>query len=645
MKKFYLSVVLLHVALMLRAQVSSDYAVMVSATISTAPANITLHWPLYATATDYTIYKKSKDATSWGGSLVVLAGDAMMYSDNAVIIDSTYEYKIVRTSSGGIEAEGYLSVAIELSVIDHRGKCLLVTDSTITSTMENELYRFMKDISGDGWSVERVNVARDQTVEHVRDMINSRADADEDIQCVVLFGRVPVPYSGDLYPDGHPDHEGAWPADGIYGDIDGNYTDDTQNITVAARPENWNVPGDGKYDQTQFKSRLELEVGRIDFYNMPSFTEGEAALLKQYLDKDHAYRNGEYHIAERGLVDDNFGAFAGEAFASNGWRNFAPMFGDANINEYDYLTTMRDSAYLWSYGCGGGWFQGASGVATTSDFVIDSMQNIFTMLFGSYFGDWDATDNFLRAPLASGLTLTNCWAGRPYWQFHHMVTGENIGYSARLSQNNTSTYMSNIFPHWVHIALMGDPTLRMHMVAPVENVSCSLSTGWPVTVGIDYTPSPDPQVIGYHVYRCNTEFGKYERITNDMINYSPFVDTAPMNGKNYYMVRAVTLKETPSGSYYNMSTGITDSISAVVTGIDDIAESDFIVYPNPADKQFELISPAAFFNTNYQMYDISGKNIQSGKITATEQMIDIHLLSAGVYFIRLEGITKKIVIQ
>jgi hypothetical protein len=31
----------------------------------------------------------------------------------------------------------------------------------------------------------------------------------------------------------------------------------------------------------------------------------------------------------------------------------------------------------------------------------------FTMLFGSYFGDWDSQDNFLRAPLAQGLTLTN----------------------------------------------------------------------------------------------------------------------------------------------------------------------------------------------------------------------------------------------
>jgi hypothetical protein len=34
------------------------------------------------------------------------------------------------------------------------------------------------------------------------------------------------------------------------------------------------------------------------------------------------------------------------------------------------------------------------------------------MVFGSYFGDWDSQDNFLRAPLASG-ALTSAWADGP----------------------------------------------------------------------------------------------------------------------------------------------------------------------------------------------------------------------------------------
>ena len=44
------------------------------------------------------------------------------------------------------------------------------------------------------------------------------------------FGHVPVPYSGDIVPDGHmPDHVGAWPCDGFYGDMDGTWTDNAVN--------------------------------------------------------------------------------------------------------------------------------------------------------------------------------------------------------------------------------------------------------------------------------------------------------------------------------------------------------------------------------------------------------------------------------
>ena len=78
------------------------------------------------------------------------------------------------------------------------------------------------------------------------------------------------------------------------------------------------------------------------------------------------------------------------------------------------------------------------GVGSTSDFAANDPQVVFTMLFGSYFGDWDSQDNFLRAALATPTyTLACVWAGRPYWYFHHMGLGETIGFSARVSQNNS----------------------------------------------------------------------------------------------------------------------------------------------------------------------------------------------------------------
>src|SRR6185503_3639869 len=98
------------------------------------------------------------------------------------------------------------------------------------------------------------------------------------VKSVFLFGHVPVPYSGQLNPDGHADHVGAWPADVYYGDIDGNWTDNSVNFTQSINTDAadaarlTNRPGDGKFDQTQIPSPVELEVGRVDLSNLPGRT-------------------------------------------------------------------------------------------------------------------------------------------------------------------------------------------------------------------------------------------------------------------------------------------------------------------------------------------------------------------------------------
>src|ERR1051326_4400911 len=120
-------------------------------------------------------------------------------------------------------------------------------------------------------SVTRMDVARNDSPANVKCRIKAQYDSDPiNVKAVFLFGHVPVAYSGDIVPDGHcPDHRGAWPCDGFYGDMDGVWTDDTVNDKSAADVRNRNVPGDGKYDQSTFPAPLKLMVGRVDLANMP----------------------------------------------------------------------------------------------------------------------------------------------------------------------------------------------------------------------------------------------------------------------------------------------------------------------------------------------------------------------------------------
>src|SRR5262249_50913636 len=156
------------------------------------------------------------------------------------------------------------------------------------------------------------------------------------------------------------------------------------------------------------------------------------------------------------------------------------------------------------------------------------------------------------APLASAsYTLACAWAGLPHWFFHHMALGETIGFSARVTQNlGGRLYVDGVNDEAgkVHIALMGDPTLRMHPVGPVANLAANASGSQMVI--LRWTPSND-SVLGYHVYRAATSLGPFIRLTGSLISGATFTDSAAPAGANVYMVRAVKLETTPSGSYYN----------------------------------------------------------------------------------------------
>ncbi len=239
--------------------------------------------------------------------------------------------------------------------------------------------------------------------------------------------------------------------------------------------------------------------------------------------------------------------------------------GSGSTFSLDWVTTLRTESYLWAYGCGGGSFTSAGGVAATADFAANDLRAVFTMIFGSYHGDWDSQDNLLRAPLAGATHGLSCvWAGRPHWYFHAMGMGETLGFCAQATQNNGGTsYPSNSGERSVHIALMGDPTLRMFAVAPPANVVGVVNGAG----GLDLTWTASAEVIaGYHIYMADAPGGPFTRLTAQ-----PVAGTAFSHGTNptnkTYMVRAVKLETTPSGSFYNASQGVFDTVGELTCAI------------------------------------------------------------------------------
>lgn len=538
------------------SQTCQDVSVELSAAVQDLPPRITLSWVPNASTTQYTIFRKLKTGTAWGTAVATLDGTVNQYIDNSVETGVSYEYKVIRSGTT-FTGYGYINAGIMVPAIESRGTLVLLVDDLFSSSLALEIGRLKDDLEGDGWKVVRFDVPRTAAVTWVKNLVFGVYSQDPvNTKALFLLGHIPVPYSGDIYPDGHPEHQGAWPADVFYAEMNGSWTDVNVNDTLASDPRNRNVPGDGKFDQGILPNETELQIGRVDFANMPSFPQTEEQLIKNYLDKDHNYRHKVFTAVHRGVIDDNFGFFSGEAFAASGYKNMGPLVGPGNVIASDYFTTMATDSYLWSYGCGGGWYQGASGIGTTTDFVNADLQGVFTLLFGSYFGDWDSPDNFLRAPLASGRILTCGWSGRPHWQLHHMALGENIGYGARLSQNNNSLYFGSYGLRMVHIALMGDPTLRNDVVAPVSNV---IATAAGSSCYISWIPSPDP-VLGYFIYMKNDSMTDYIRLNSVPVTTTTYTDSCLLYPGVYtYMVRAMVLQQTQAGTYFNLSQGMADT--------------------------------------------------------------------------------------
>ncbi|MGZ8939794.1 MAG: fibronectin type III domain-containing protein, partial [Limisphaerales bacterium] len=152
------------------------YAVEVSATVQTAPAQIRLQWPADASATGYNIYRKAPSATSWT-HLTSVAGLTTTWADGNVANGSSYEYAITKSTSLGYQGTGYILAGINAPMTENRGKMVLIVDSTHAAALAGELTRLQQDLVGDGWTVIRQDVARTATAPQVKQLIQNAYNA------------------------------------------------------------------------------------------------------------------------------------------------------------------------------------------------------------------------------------------------------------------------------------------------------------------------------------------------------------------------------------------------------------------------------------------------------------------------------------
>jgi len=666
MKKFYaLFVGIIGVISTISAQKTENYAVkMLGAPQADGSIEITFETDQYGKT--YTVWRMEKGQGDWGTEIKTFTGvDSsgwISFVDDETEKGKSYEYAVYKTGVGNFVGMGYLMTGVEVPPVHDKGVLLLLVDEDLLTEASAEIDGHVMDIAADGWNVEYVTVSStSNTVPGIRKIIDDQLGIYGELEAIYLLGDIAVPYSGqycnDRYysvpPDGHGpgagDHCGAWPADVYYAVHDGFWADEDSITQYARRAANQNIPGDGKFDQIEVYGTIGSQLGRVDLSDLSNFSESETDLIKRYIQKNHDYRYGISKVHDLALVDENFSASIG-AFASTAWRNFPSLLGIGKTESKDFLTTLKDSTYILAYGAGAGSYRSCANVARSSDMVTNNSA-IFNFLFGSYFGDWDNANNFLRIVLATEKGgLTNAWSGRPWWHIHPMGMGESIGYCTRISQSNSRTekvYEPSVFGKNIHIALMGDPTLRMYNFDGASNLTTKVNSARD-EVELNWSAAPD-DVDGYFVYYSWSPSGPFVRVNHTPLDETTFTHSAPFDGDVYYMVRAQRLETTPSGSFFNLSQGVIEKVDGLdAVGIESFDKATTVeIYPNPASDVLKVKSSKFPGDASYSVRDIQGRTLLSGPLRNAGQWnitsIDVSTLSDGVFFVIVGGTAHRMV--
>jgi len=541
---------------------------------------------------------------NWVGIYAVTtsANQASQYCDTNVSSGIHYEYQISsfitnyvcsRYTTNQYWDYQYISTGAEVPLRDQRGNVILLVESSLAASLTTEITRLEEDLIGDGYRVFRHDVAASEvtaadwktnvanTKALVRTDYNTDTNADWSI---FIVGHVPIPYSGLSSPGSHTQNYGAHPADWYYADMDeGLWTDTTvSNSTATTIPPdtvvyswNWNIPGDGKFDQSFIPSPAELRIGRVDLRNMPAFGKTEVQLMRQYLDRDHAWRHKQITTRDRGLIIPS-------GIPLENHNIYSSFFGSTTNTDLGlWLTYATNSAnsYLFAASKGNGTFTRDIVLGSTTNFAATHLYAVFTTMHGSYYGHWDSAMHpnvVLLAPLAAEGYVLSTYYHEQMMSFDSSAMGEAIGYELYTMAANAFMPESTFFNihkryiqyGWIvngntylyadrpnnYTTLMGDPTLRLRVVAPPTNVTVSIDGTDNV---ISWTSASDTNIHGYHLYRGPmTNQNGFMRITSTPVMTGSFRDVNAATVAYRYMVRTVKLEQTANRSYYNASQGI-----------------------------------------------------------------------------------------
>jgi hypothetical protein len=552
-----------------------------SAIALTNPTALNLVWRSPATNGLFDVKRRVFGETNWTWLPGAIGTNIL---DAGISQGQRYEYNLnsrFYSTIGVPEPVGNTITACVLGApIESRGKVLLLVDETLETALQPELNTLITNLVGDGWGVLRTSAPR-----HIDDYSSTAAFATNwfnitnriapairsqyaqfptELKHILILGHVSIPYTGETADDGHFTHRGPWASDLYYSDIDGIWHD-TKTVADSTFLENRNSPQDGKLDDdfipanSSGRAEAEMTVARIDFARLPAFSVSEAELLKRYLQKNARYRHKQLSFDAAAMGGDFIFGPQSVIFPDRIATETASKLALLKPGDNgDILGTLN--RYAVGIQSSGGYVDrirdAQPEMKTTAMFGANALDPAcaFYLFRSSFFQDWNLENDFMRAVLtpANGGLASTWFTSLGAWRFDPLGAGLELG-SAWRERVNTFLKPNTGRQSARATQILGDSTLRFPVLAPPSDFTGGRANGM---VNLTWTASTEPGCT-YNIYRAGSGISsEFVRLNSAPLTGTTFSEPPVTRGAKLYMLRAVKVTETGSGSFTNLSQGI-----------------------------------------------------------------------------------------
>ena len=148
----------------------------------------------------------------------------------------------------------------------------------------------------------------------------------------------------------------------------------------------------------------------------------------------------------------------------------------------------------------------------------------------------------------------------------------------------------------------------------------------------------------YNIYR-GTDPLNISLLTTIQSNLNSYSDLTPPTGSVYYQIEVVNPVNCDPTKSINYGVSRSNIVNNGISGMIEIVNTNILIYPNPTSNTITLEVASEMVGKSFSIMDFSGRIIRGGKISSTQELIDLQDIARGAYYLSIENgssVTKLI---